>query len=224
LQLLLELTYQNFPRSVPALPGNTERTETTSSEFSDLVLVGFVDIGGDRMIFLDSLQDEKRSTLDTNNSLTLRAFDNGLNLLADWIEGEELDDLVLGKDGLGTGVVSEGLQESLVNGINTLLLAGGSQASSQHEIFGLNTSDTEGFSQTELVLGQGTGLVRAEDFDTSEGLNGGQLLDNSLFLGEISSTDSHGGGDDSWETDWHTDDGDSKGELEDGDDGVGTVE
>ncbi len=136
----------------------------------------------------------------------------------------ELNDLVLGKDTLGAGVVLEGLEERLVDGIHTLLLARGSQAGSQHEILGVDTGNGVGLGQRELVLGEGTGLVGAEDFDTSERLDGGELLDDSLLLGEVGSTDSHGGGHDSGETDGHTDNGDGEGELEDLDDGVGAVE
>jgi hypothetical protein len=70
----------------------------------------------------------------------------------------------------------------------------------------------------------GTGLVGTEDLDTSKRLNGRKLLDDGLLLGEVGSTDSHGGGDDSGKTDGDTDDGDGKSELQDVDDAIGTVE
>jgi hypothetical protein len=122
--------------------------------------------------------------------------------------------LVLGENRLGAWIVSECLQESLVNGIDTLLLAGGSETGSQHEIIGLNTWNSEGLGERELVLGQSTGLIRAKNFDTSQGLNGRKLLDDSLLLSKISSTDSHGGCDDSWKTDGDTNDGNGQGILE----------
>ena len=215
---------ENLPLALTTLASNTERTETTGGELGDLVLVGIVDLFGDGMVLLDRLENEKRGTLDTGDALTLGRLDESHDFLADGVEGVELNDLVLGKDTLGAGVVLEGLEERLVDGIHTLLLARGSQAGSQHEILGVDTGNGVGLGQRELVLGEGTGLVGAEDFDTSERLDGGKLLDDSLLLGEVGGTDSHGGGHDSGKTDRDTDNGDGQGELEDLDDGVGAVE
>jgi hypothetical protein len=215
---------ENLPRAFATLAGNTEGTETTGSELSNLVLVGLVNLLGDGVVLLDSLENEKRGTLDTGDALTLGRLDNGGDLLGDGIEGVEVDDLVLREDTLGTGVVLERLEESLVDGIHTLLLAGSGQAGSQHEVLGVNTGDSVGLGERELVLGEGSSLVRAENLDTGKRLNGGQLLDDSLLLGEVGSTDSHGGGNDSGETDGDTNDGNGKGVLEDVNDRVGAVE
>ena len=215
---------QDLPGTLTTLASNTKRTETTSGKLGDLVLVGLVDLLGDGVVLLDRLEDKERSTLDASDALALRRLDNGGDLLGDGVEGVELDDLVLGEDGLGTGVVPQGLEEGLVNGVDTLLLAGSSQAGSEHEVLGLNTSDGVGLSKRQLVLGQGTSLVGAENLNTSQGLNSGQLLDDGLLLGEVGSTDSHGGGDDSGETDGDTNDSDTQGKAQDLDDGVGAVE
>lgn len=215
---------ENLPRTLTTLAGNTERAETTGSELSNLVLVGLVNLLRDGVVLLDSLQNEKRGTFDASDALTLGRLDNGDDLLGDGIEGVELENLVLGENGLGAGVELEGLEESLVDGINTLLLAGSGQAGSKHEVLGVDTSDGVGLRERELVLGEGTSLVRAENLDTGKGLNSGKLLDDGLLLGEVGGTDSHGGGDDSGETDGDTNDGDGKGKLEDLDDGVGAVE
>ena len=215
---------ENLPSTLTTLAGNTKRTETTGGEFSDTVLVSLVNLLRDGVVFLDSLENEERSTLDTGDALTLGGLNEGLDLLGDGVEGVEVDDLVLGEDVLGTGVVLEGLEESLVNGVDTLLLAGSGQAGSQHEVIGVNALDSVGLRERELVLGQGTGLVRAENLDTSEGLNGGELLHDSLLLGEVGSTDSHGGGNDSGKTDGDTNNGDGEGEAENLDNTVGAVE
>jgi hypothetical protein len=215
---------ENLPLAFAALAGNTEGTETTGSELSDLVLVGLVDVLWDGVVFLDGLQDEKGSALDTDDALALGRLDDGLDLLGDGIEGVELNNLVLGEDRLGAGVEAESLEEGLVDGIDTFLLAGGGQTGGQHEVIGLDTLDGEWLGEGELVLGERTGLVRAENLDTSKRLNGGQLLDDGLLLGEVSSSDGHGGGDDSGETDGDTNDGDGQGELEDLDNTVGAVE
>ena len=92
------------------------------------------------------------------------------------------------------------------------------------QVIRLNTGDTERLSERELVLGQSTSLVRAENLDTSKGLNSGKLLDNGLLLGEVGSTDSHGGGDDSGKTDGDTNDGNGKSETEDVNNAIGSVE
>jgi hypothetical protein len=215
---------ENLPGGIATLASDTERAETTGSELGNLVLVGLINLGRDWVVFLDSLQDEKRSALDADDALALRRLNDGLNLLGDGIKGVEVDDLVLGEYSLSAWVELEGLEESLVNGINTLLLARGSQAGSKHEIIGLDTSDGEGLGERQLVLGEGTSLVGAENLDTGKGLNSGKLLYDGLLLGEVRSTDGHGGGDDGRKTDRHTDNGDGKSELEDFDDAVGSVE
>jgi hypothetical protein len=215
---------ENLPGTLTTLAGNTKGSETTGSELGDTVLVGTVNLLRDGVVLLDGLENEKRGTLDTDDALALRGLDNGLNLLGDGVERLEVKDLVLGEDALGTGVELERLEESLVDGIDTLLLAGSGQAGSKHQVIRLNTFDSEGLSKRELVLGQSTGLVRAENLDTSEGLDGGKLLDNSLLLGEVGSTDGHGGGNDGGKTDGDTDNGDGQGETEDIDNAVGAVE
>ncbi len=215
---------ENLPSTLTTLAGNTKRTETTGSKLGDAVLVSLVDVLGDGVVLLDSLENEERGTLDTDDALALGRLNNSLDLLGDGVKGVEVDNLVLGEDRLGAGVELEGLEESLVNGIDTLLLAGSSQASSKHQVIGVNALDGEGLGERQLVLGQGTGLVGAENLDTSKGLNGGELLDNSLLLGKVGGTDGHGGGDDSGETDRDTDNGDGQGEAKDIDNAVGAVE
>ncbi|PMB73754.1 hypothetical protein BM221_001179 [Beauveria bassiana] len=215
---------EDFPSTLTTLASNTKRTETTGSKFSDTVLVSLVNLLGDGVVLLDGLENEKRGTLDTDDALTLRRLNNSLDLLGDGIEGVEIENLVLGEDRLGAGVELEGLEESLVNGVNTLLLAGSSQAGSEHQVIGVNALDGEGLSERELVLGQGTGLVRAENLDTSKRLNGRKLLDNGLLLGEVGSTDGHGGGDDSGKTDGDTNNGNGEGEAKNHDNVVGAVE
>ncbi|KAI6756513.1 hypothetical protein HG530_011111 [Fusarium avenaceum] len=193
-------------------------TELTGSLTGNTNGVTISPVHRDGVVFLDSLEDEKWGTLDTDNTLALRGLNNSLDLLGDGIEGVEIEDLVLGQNTLGAGVELEGLEESLVDGIDTLLLARSGQAGSKHKIIRFNSGNTERLSKRELVLGQSTSLVRAKDLDTSKGLNGGQLLDDSLLLGEVCSTDSHGGGNDSGKTDRDTNDGDSENNKQSSDD------
>lgn len=215
---------ENLPRATITLAGNTERTETTGGELSDLVLVVLVNVLGDGVILADSVQDSHRGTLDADNALTLGRLDDNLDLLGDGVERLEVDDEVLGEDILGSRVVTESLEEGLVDGVDTLLLAGSSQAGSEHQVIGGDALDAVRLRKRELVLGEGTGLVRAENLDTSKRLDSTKLLDNGLLLGEVSGTDSHGGGNDSGKTDGDTDNGNGEGESEDLDNAVGAVE
>jgi hypothetical protein len=215
---------ENLPRATLALAADTEGTETTGSELSNLVLVGLVNLLGDGVIVSDSVEDGHGGTLDADDALTLRRLNGDLDLLGYGVERLEVEDLVLGENVLGDGVVAEGLEESLVNGINTLLLAGGSETGSEHQVIRVDTGNAEGLRERELVLGESTSLVRAENLNTSKGLNGRELLDDGLLLGEVGSTNSHGGGDNSGKTDGDTDDGDGEGEAENGDNAVGAVE
>ena len=215
---------EDLPGALAALAGDTERAETTGGELGNLVLVGLVNLVGDGVVLLDGLENEQRGTLDADDALALWGLDDGGDLLGDGVEGVEVEDLVLAEHALGAGVVLQTLEEGLVDGIHALLLARGGQAGSEHEVLGVDTGDGVGLGQGELVLGQSTGLVGAQNLDTSQRLDGGKLLDDGLLLGEVGGTDGHGGGDDGGETDGHTDDGDGQGELEDGDDGVGAVE
>ncbi|KAH6608110.1 hypothetical protein Trco_004423 [Trichoderma cornu-damae] len=215
---------EDLPGTLAALAGNAEGTETAGGKLGDAVLVGLVNVLGDGVVLLDGLENEERGALDTGDALALGRLDNGGDLLGDGVEGVELNDLVLGQDALGTGVVLERLEESLVNGVDALLLAGGGQAGGEHEVVGIDTLDGVGLGERELVLGQSAGLVGAENLDTSQGLDGRELLNNGLLLGEVGGADSHGGGDDGGKTDGDTDDGDGQSEAQDGDDAVGSVE
>jgi hypothetical protein len=215
---------ENLPRALATLAGNTKRTETTGSELSNLVLVGLVDLLRDGVVLSDGVEDSHGGTLDADNALALRGLDGNLDLLGDGVERLEVEDGVLGENVLGKRVVAEGLEESLINGINTLLLAGRSETGSEHQVIGVDTLDAERLRERQLVLGESTSLVRAEDLDTSKGLNGRELLDDGLLLGEVGGTDSHGGSDDGGKTDGNTDNGDGKSETEDGDNAVRAVE
>jgi hypothetical protein len=84
---------------------------------------------------------------------------------------------------------------------------------SHHPVDILTLSDV-GLTDRELVGSEGTGLIRAQDVDTGEGLDGSELLNNSLLLGEVGGADSEGGGCDDGKTDGDTDDEQNQSVLE----------
>lgn len=49
---------ENLPGALTTAAGDTERTETTGGELSDLVLVCLVDLLGDLVVLLDGLKNE----------------------------------------------------------------------------------------------------------------------------------------------------------------------
>lgn len=65
-----------------------------------------------------------------------------------------------------------------------------------HEPFLLYSLGNVRLVERELVGGEGTGLVGAENVDTGERLDGGELLNDRLLLSEISCADRHDGGSD----------------------------
>ena len=108
------------------------------------------------MVFRDGFEDEEGCAFDTDDAFALRGLDGGRDLLGHRVKGHEFDDLILGENALGPWVVSERLEECLVDGIDTLLLPGSGQTGGQHEIIGFDTSDGEWLGEGELVLRQGT--------------------------------------------------------------------
>jgi hypothetical protein len=83
---------------------------------------------------------------------------------------------------------------------------GRSESGASHHPVDVLTLSNVGLTDRELVGSERTSLVRAQDVDTGEGLNGSELLNDSLLLGEIGSADSEGGGGNDGKTDGDTDD------------------
>jgi hypothetical protein len=91
--------------------------------------------------------------------------------------------------GVGLGRIIEGANDALINAVLVLGTRGiGSEEDNvlgQEGAVGLD----ELLVDCQLVGGQGTGLVRTEDSDTSQLFNGSDTGDNCLALGELLSTD-----------------------------------
>jgi hypothetical protein len=143
----------DFPLLITTATSNTERSETTRGKFSDLVLVIVDDFVGKRMIFLDRSEDEKGRALDADETFAFRGFDDSGNLLGDRVEGVEFDDFVLAEDALCTRIMFERLQESFIDGIETLGFSGGGETGCKHEIVGIDAFDGVGFVKRKFVLG-----------------------------------------------------------------------
>lgn len=189
------------PVTVVLLVSDTEGTETTTSELGGLLLVE----AGSLLIAVGKVDNGLGGTLGADVLVTTHVAD-GSDTLGDGVEGSEL----LGppahvKDLASLGVAADGEDGDLVNGVERLQVVGrGKGGDSHHPVDILALSDV-GLTERELVGSKSTGLVRAENVNTSEGLNGSELLDDSLLLSEVGGTDSEGGGGDDGKTDGDTD-------------------
>ncbi|KAF7571771.1 hypothetical protein PtrM4_092710 [Pyrenophora tritici-repentis] len=200
------------PVTVVLLVSDTERSETTASELSGLLLVE----GSGDLIAVGEVDDSLGGTLCADVLVTSHVAD-GSNTLGDGVEGSEL----LGapshvEDLAGLGVSADGENGNLVDGVERLeVVRRGKRSDGHHPVDILALGDV-GLTKRQLVGSKRTGLVRAENVDTGKRLNGGELLDNSLLLSEVGSTDSEGGGGDNGKTDGDTDDEHDQGVVEEG--------
>lgn len=201
---------QQLPGLALLLDGNTEGTETTTSELSSLLteLVGLL------LRALGHVEDSLGGTLGADVADTIAGTDGG-DTLGDGVERSVLlGNPVAGEDLTGLGVATEGHDGDLVDGVEVLDVVVGGNGSNSHHPVNINTLVDVGLTDGELVGSKGTSLVRAENVDTSKGLNGSELLDDSLLLSQVGSTDSEGGGSDDGKTDGDTNDQENQGVVE----------
>lgn len=198
------------PWLVVLLVGDTEGAETTASELGSLVTE---EIGG-ILVAVGQGENGLGGTLGASVAVTTERADSG-NTLRDRVERSELLSLpVILEDLTGLGVALEGEDGDLVDGVEGLQVVGRGKSSDSHHPVDILALGDERLTDRELVGSEGTGLVGAEDVDTGEGLNGGELLDDSLLLGEVGGTDGESGGGDDGKTDRDTDDEEDKGVVE----------
>ena len=107
---------------------------------------------------------------------------------------------------MGLGGFREGANDTSVDGV--LILGTGSVGSQLDDILdGEGTVNPDGGAiDGELVSGEGASLVRAQNGDGGQLLNGGDTGDDGLVLGELLGTDGEGNGQDGGHGDWDTTD------------------
>lgn len=190
------------PVAVVLLVSDTKGTETTAGKLGSLLLV---EVGGD-LVAVGKVDNGLGGTLGTDILVTTHVADSS-DTLGDGVEGSELLGPPAHVENLaGLGVAADGQDGNLVDGVERLQVVGrGESGNSHHPVDVLALSDVR-LTERQLVSSEGTGLVRAENVNTSEGLDSSELLDNSLLLSEVSGTDSESGGGDNGKTDGDTDD------------------
>ncbi|KAH0357736.1 plasma membrane H+-ATPase Pma1, partial [Aureobasidium melanogenum] len=142
----------------------------------------------------------KRSAVSLSQSVRLRTA-----LGAPLAQVSELLSLPLILEDLTSlGVTLEGKDGNLVDGVEGLDVVGRGEGGDGHHPVDVLTLGDERLTDRELVGSESTGLVRAENINTSEGLDGSELLYDSLLLGEVGGTDGKSGGGNDGKTDGDT--------------------
>lgn len=204
-----EETKEN-PVLIVLLVADTKRSETTAGKLTILLTV----LGGELVVGVGKLENGLGGTLGADELVLAETALSG-DTLGDGVEGSELlSDPALLKDLTSLGVALEGQDGDLVDGVQGLEVVGRSKGSDSHHPVDILTLADVGVTDGQLVGSESTGLVRAENVDTSKRLDGGELLDNGLLLGEVGSADSESGGGDDGKTDGDTNDEENKGIVE----------
>jgi len=200
------------PGLVVLLVSDTERAETTASELGSLVLE---EVGG-LLVAVGQVEDSLGSTLGASVGVTTESADSS-NTLGDGVEGGEFLSLPLILEDLTSlGVTLEGKDGNLIDGVEGLDVVGRSESGDSHHPVDVLALGDERLTNRKLVGSESTGLVRAENVNTSEGLDSSKLLDDSLLLGEVGGTDGESGGSNNGKTDGDTDNQENKSVLEKG--------
>lgn len=175
---------------VELLVSDGQSTETTSGVVLDIGFEPVLDLFG--LVAAAKLNNDTGHALGDTLELASGLLTVGdLRTLVDgveWLEVEELD------TGAGAGNVTEGLDDTEINGV--LVLGTGGVGGQKHDIVGgkWTVGLHGGAIDGELVGGEGTRLVRAEDGDTGQLLDGGDTSDDGLVLRQLLSTDGESDG------------------------------
>ena len=126
-----------------------------------------------------------------------------LGALVDGVERLEVQKL---KTGTGPRSITKGANNRKINSI--LILSARSVGSEKNNIVGREGAvRANGLSVNSGLVGrQSTSLVRAENSDTSELLDGGDTGDDGLVLSKLLSTNGKSDRQDSWHGNWNTTD------------------
>jgi hypothetical protein len=153
---------EELPVLVTLLDGNTQRTESTTSELSGLGLVhicDFLGAGGE-------VQDSLGRTLGTNEGNTILDNHSG-NTFGDRVERSEFLRLPSeGEDVLCFWVTLEGQDGDFVDRIEGLDVVGGRESRDGHHPVDIDTFSDERLADGELIGCERTGLVGTENIDT----------------------------------------------------------
>lgn len=201
------------PVAAILLVSDTKGTETTPSEIGSLV----TEQAGSLLVAVGKVEDGLGSSLGADVLVSSHVADGG-NALRDGVEGSELLSLpALVEDLAGLGVTADGEESNLVDGVERLEVVGRGKGSDGHHPVDILTLSDVRLANRQLVGSESTGLVRAENINTSKRLDGSKLLDDSPLLSEVGSTDSESGGGDDGKTDGDTDDEEDQSVVEKGD-------
>lgn len=178
---------------VEFLVSDGQSTETTGGEFLNVGLKTVLNVVG--LVAGAEFDDLAGHTLGNTLETARRLLAVGdFGSLIDGVEGLEIDEFDTSAGLLG---VVKHADNASIDGV--LVLGTGSIGGEEHDIIGGEGAVglDELLVDGKLVGGEGTGLVGAEDGDTSQLLNSGNTGDDGLVLGELLSTDGESDGQDS---------------------------
>ncbi len=179
--------------TVKFLVGNSESTKTTGGVLLDVLLKLVLDFLG--LVARAEFDDDTSHTLSDTLELASGLLAVGdLGTLVDGVKRLEVEEL---DSSTGASSIAEGSNDRSIDGV--LVLGTRSVGGEKNDILsGEGAVGLDGIAiDGKLVGGQSTGLVRAQDGDTSKFLDSGDTGDDGLVLGELLSTDGEGDGQDS---------------------------
>ena len=163
-------------------PRHAQRAEAARREFVD----GLLDGGFHLPVIGRQLQDHLRRALGHLELLSVRGLDGGFGALVHRVERLEMDHLVAFQ-GL---IVFQTAEHRQVDGVRILRARG--QRGVEDDLIGRDAAHAERIAQRQLVLGQGAGLVRAQNVHARQFLDGRQPGHDRLFFGQQARADRHG--------------------------------
>ena len=170
-----------LPFVVLICSGHTQRAEAACRKFID----GFLNRG---FYFRDigrHLQNDLRRSLRHLELFSVGTLYGGFGALVDRIERLEMKDLIA----LQFFIVLHTADHGQIDRV--LVLRARSESGVEDDLIGSNTIDTEWIAQRELVLGQSSGLIRAQHIHAREFLDRRQLSHNRLLFGQETRPDRH---------------------------------
>lgn len=193
---------EQFPVFTFFLDCDTQTSEATRSK-----LLRLGSVGGDGVrVELGEFQDGVGSTLGTSVVLALLLNLSG-DSLGDRVEWSELVSLPSAFEHLlSLGVILQPDDGDLVNRVKTKDVVRRSKNSNSHEPVRVDIGRDVWFIQGKLVGSKSASFIRAKYVDTSQRLNSGKLLNDSLAFGEVGSTNGESSSRNNRKTNRHTND------------------
>nr|WP_241499234.1 hypothetical protein [Chromobacterium sphagni] len=172
---------QQLPWAIPLGSGHRQRAKAARREFVNRLVqrgLGSADVGGQG-------RNHLRRALRHLENLAVRSLDGGLGALVHGVERLEVRQLIA-VQGL---IVFERAKDGEIDGV--VVFQARRQRGVEYHLLSRDLAHDEGLAQRQLVLGQGSRLVRAQHIHAGQLLDGDQAAYDRLFFGEQARADGH---------------------------------